>query len=550
MKKVLLLALVLVFALSTFVCAAPATAFVDVPANDPSYGYVQQLIKDGVITDTDGAFNGNKTLTRYEMAAFVAKAIKSVNNTSAANKVLIQKLAVEFEAQLEEMNVRLTAMETKAAAVQGWFSPTMPKFSGEFSIAYNNGLKNYYAPYVSGTGTWVDNQANVFELDLNFNGSLSTAYNMSYHGGFAVTANYLQKFNNVLNSVTNINQTFNGTNTNIYIDGDFPGLATVTKAAYSANTTFALGVIDYNPGAAFAVSSSMAGLRLSNVFDNGLNISLFGGVNSDELAYAGIWTPGSMAGAPGHYSFGALINPGKNKGITGENFFDMYGQIYDPLDTGGSAYVGSTKWGATALGIGAAYPIGAWTIKAGYAAVLQGAGPTKPYVGQVITDSNPNAPTVSDIVDYVTPITAFQNLDAGAFYDDGYWHGSLRLAYSPTYDDYSSSYCIGIIAPNVGASVNWHAGITDKTKQWSYDAFLSYSNVGPLAGYAVDATTVGMGGQAAQIGFNFTPIVGSLWENSYTFAQAAYNSQLASGWVTNTTPEQTQVFATKLHFYF
>ena len=195
MKKVLLLALVLVFALSTFVCAAPATAFVDVPANDPSYGYVQQLIKDGVITDTDGAFNGNKTLTRYEMAAFVAKAIKSVNNTSAANKVLIQKLAVEFEAQLEEMNVRLTAMETKAAAVQGWFSPTMPKFSGEFSIAYNNGLKNYYAPYVSGTGTWVDNQANVFELDLNFNGSLSTAYNMSYHGGFAVTANYLQKFN-------------------------------------------------------------------------------------------------------------------------------------------------------------------------------------------------------------------------------------------------------------------------------------------------------------------------------------------------------------------
>ena len=484
------------------------------------------------------------------MATYVAKAIKSIDSARASDRAKIEALAVEFQAELEEMNVRLANMETKAAAVQNWFSPTMPKFSGEFSIAYNNGDKNYFQPYTSGTGTWVDNQANVFELDLNFNGSLSTKYNMSYHGGFAVTANYLQKLNPVTNTVTNVNQTFNGTNTNIYIDGDFPGLSDVTKAVYGANTTFALGVIDYNPGASFAVSSTMAGLRLNNVFNNGLNVSLYGGVDADELAYAGTWSGSTTPGGPGHYRFSALINPAKNVSVSGENFFDMYGQIYDSLANGGNAYVGAKKWGATALGIGATYPIGAYTIKAGYAAVLQGAGPNKPYQGQIITDSNPQALTGTDIIDYVTPIAAFQNVDAGVYYDDGYWHGNLRGAFSPTYSGFAADYCVGVIAPNVGASVEWHAGTTDKTKQGSYDGFLKYSNVGPLAGYAVDATTVGMGGQALQVGFNFTPITGSLWENSYTFAQAAYNSQLADGVTTDSTPEKTQVFATKLHFYF
>ena len=212
MKKALLLALVLVFALSTFVCAAPATAFVDVPANDPSYGYVQQLIKDGVITDTDGAFNGNKTVTRYEMATFVAKAIKSVNNTSAANKVLIQKLAVEFEAQLEEMNVRLTAAEVSIAKGAAWFSPTMPKWSGEFSVAYNDGSKDYFSPYTNGANTLVSNQDNQFEIDLNFNGNLATGYNMQYHGGLSFYYKYYQTYTGVLSSLV---AGFNGTNSNL-----------------------------------------------------------------------------------------------------------------------------------------------------------------------------------------------------------------------------------------------------------------------------------------------------------------------------------------------
>ena len=65
MKKALVLALVLLFALSAFASAAPAQSFVDVTPADPAYASVQQLIKDGVITDTNGLFNGKNTVTKY-----------------------------------------------------------------------------------------------------------------------------------------------------------------------------------------------------------------------------------------------------------------------------------------------------------------------------------------------------------------------------------------------------------------------------------------------------------------------------------------------------
>ena len=575
MKKALLLAFILVLALTTIVCAAPApaTAFVDVPASDPSYGYVQQLIKAGVIQDTKGAFDGNKTVTKYEMATYVAKAMKSMDTASAANKAIIQKLYVEYQAELETMDARVTAMENKAAAVQGWFSPTMPKWTGEFDIAYTDGAKNYFSPYTNSVGTFT-NQANNVEFDLNFNGNLSTGYNMQYHGGFQINYNYTQTtngdpFNN--HGLTALDQSFNGTNGNIYIDGDFPGLTGLTKAVYGATTTFAVGRIGYAPGAGVSVDSTINGARLSNVFGNGLQIDLFAGLDSQQIAYAATYSPipqsQQVVGGPqGYYDYGAIIRPGNNVDINGENFFNMYGQLntsayYDDLGVlqdSGNHWSGYTGYTASTAAIGASYPIGPWKISAGYSTYLatNTAGRT-PIVGQKIDARtggiSPTGGINYDVIRSVNVPSNFNSFDAGVNYDDGYWHGAAKFGYSPTYDGYNTTsmapYTNNIISINTGLSVEAHAGNADTNKQWTYDAYLKYTNLGPLMGYAPSGDTLGMGGIAYKVGLDFVPLNGTKWENSYVNITSALNSALGSNQAA-VAYQNTNVFFTKLHFFF
>ncbi|MFA6074663.1 MAG: S-layer homology domain-containing protein [Negativicutes bacterium] len=570
MKKALLLALVLVFALSTFVGAAPATAFIDVPANDPSYKYVQQLVKAGVVDDTAGTFNGNKLVTRYEMAAFTAKAINSMDKASAANKVLIQKLAVEFEATLEEMNVRLTAMETKAAAVQGWFTPTMPKWSGEFDIAYTDGAKNYFSPYLNGTGNTTSNQGNNVEFDLNFNGNLATGYNIQYHGGWQFLYNYTQ---NVAapgadndHGLTFLTSSANWDNEALYIDGDFPGITGLTKALYGANTRFAVGRVAYTPGAGLAVDSTINGAKLSNIFDNGLQVDLFFGLDKQEMAYAATYTPNPQADPldptipKGYYDYGAIIRPSNNTDINGENFFNMYGQVNDaanPQNPANNHWNGFTGYTASTAAIGASYPIGPWKISAGYSAyTATNTNGRTPVVGQQIDARTGGAVapgSTYDVVRTVSVPSSFNSIDAGVSYDDGYWHGNAKFAYSPTYDCYNtaeiSRYTNNIISINTGVSVEVHAGTTDNFKQWSYDAYLKYTNLGPLMGYAPSGDTLGMGGTAYKVGFDFVPLNGTKWENSFVNITSALNSAFGSD-TAAVAYQSSNVVLTKIHFFF
>ncbi len=54
--------------------AARATPFADVPASRWAYQYLQSLQADGLIEGyPDGEFKGDRPLTRYEMAAIVAR---------------------------------------------------------------------------------------------------------------------------------------------------------------------------------------------------------------------------------------------------------------------------------------------------------------------------------------------------------------------------------------------------------------------------------------------------------------------------------------------
>ncbi|MBN1617953.1 S-layer homology domain-containing protein [Candidatus Dojkabacteria bacterium] len=110
MKK-LALVLVLVFALAIPALANP---FVDVPLNHWAYDAVQTLAAKGVIVGyPDGTFGGQRTMTRYEFAEALAKALAYAeqNETLAEDVEILSKLAVEFADELATLGVTVADLE-------------------------------------------------------------------------------------------------------------------------------------------------------------------------------------------------------------------------------------------------------------------------------------------------------------------------------------------------------------------------------------------------------------------------------------------------------
>ena len=129
MKKSLIVTLALVFVLGIVGTAFAATnPFVDVPAKHWAYGSITQLANAGIIDGYgDGTFRGDQLMTRYEMAQIVAKAMAKSDKANAEQKAAIDKLAVEFAAELNNLGVRVSKLEANASTI---------KFTGDARIRF------------------------------------------------------------------------------------------------------------------------------------------------------------------------------------------------------------------------------------------------------------------------------------------------------------------------------------------------------------------------------------------------------------------------------
>ncbi|MBP2665013.1 MAG: S-layer protein, partial [Firmicutes bacterium] len=108
MKKSLVVMLTLIFILGIAGTALAANPFSDVPAGHWAYSAVNKLATAGIVDGMgDGTFKGDKTLTRYEMATFVARAMAKEDKATAEQKALINKLAQEFAGELQGLGVRV-----------------------------------------------------------------------------------------------------------------------------------------------------------------------------------------------------------------------------------------------------------------------------------------------------------------------------------------------------------------------------------------------------------------------------------------------------------
>ena len=119
MKKTLVSALtgalVIGTAATTFAASNP---FEDVPADHWAYDAVAQLAADGVIEGYgDGTYRGDQEITRYEMAQMVARAMARTG-VGGLDQSLIDRLAAEFADELNNLGVRVAALEKKVDNVK------------------------------------------------------------------------------------------------------------------------------------------------------------------------------------------------------------------------------------------------------------------------------------------------------------------------------------------------------------------------------------------------------------------------------------------------
>jgi len=127
-KRVLKVAVVSALTVA-FAVPAFANPFSDVPVKHWSYDSVNKLAQAGVIDGYgDGTFKGDKTVTRYEMAQMVAKAMtKSLN---ADQKASVDKLSKEFATELNTMGVKVEGLQNQI--------DDMVKISGDARVRYTN----------------------------------------------------------------------------------------------------------------------------------------------------------------------------------------------------------------------------------------------------------------------------------------------------------------------------------------------------------------------------------------------------------------------------
>ena len=99
--------------------AFAANPFSDVTPDSWAYQSVSQLASTGIINGyPDGTFKGQNNITRYEMAQMVAKAMANQDRANAEQQAMINRLADEFASELNNLGVRVAALENKVGNVK------------------------------------------------------------------------------------------------------------------------------------------------------------------------------------------------------------------------------------------------------------------------------------------------------------------------------------------------------------------------------------------------------------------------------------------------
>jgi hypothetical protein len=173
LKIAITTALTVAFAVPAF-----ANAFSDVPARHWAYGAVDQLAKDGVIDGmNDGTFRGDKTMTRYEMAQIVAKAMNKSDSMNANDKATLDKLEREFSSELNTLGIKVADLQNQIDNQPKISGDARVRFFGQKATNENGGSKTNTTDFRARVGVDgrinddVSYSARITSGDMNINGA-------------------------------------------------------------------------------------------------------------------------------------------------------------------------------------------------------------------------------------------------------------------------------------------------------------------------------------------------------------------------------------------
>lgn len=166
-----LMGLTLTTGIGSTAFAASADSFTDVPKDHWAYQALDYLAQEGVIDGMgDSTFQGGRTMTRYEMASIVAKAMQK-KDVSFGDKAVLDKLSAEYAGELDTLNKKVDA-NTKAIKD---LNAKTDKFKiwgmARVQVGDDNGLQSDYGSKHPGWGEWNNgspngNYNNRFYMDL------------------------------------------------------------------------------------------------------------------------------------------------------------------------------------------------------------------------------------------------------------------------------------------------------------------------------------------------------------------------------------------------
>jgi hypothetical protein len=194
---VIILAVIFVLAISCPVMAAP-DSFSDVPAGHWAYNSVAKLAKAGIVEGYgNNTFNGERTLTRYEMATIVANAMTKYEKADTANKAEIDKLEKEFSSELEQLGARVTAVEKKVNDIgkvkfNYWGRILMNTYKDPVATTNGTGMDTQYR-YKMKMSSQLDNNVwvnAVLGYDQGYSNTSSTASSSNWNGGMQLQKMY------------------------------------------------------------------------------------------------------------------------------------------------------------------------------------------------------------------------------------------------------------------------------------------------------------------------------------------------------------------------
>ena len=216
MKSKVLAALVATMAVGA-TCAFAANPFVDVPSDSWAYKSVVELADAGIIQGVDGQyFQGNRNITRYEAAEMVAKAMAHMDKASVEQRALINKLADEYADELNNLGVRVSALENRVGNV---------KLTGDARIRYRYmSDNNKLADTKDQAGKKNDNSWD-YRVRIRANAQVNDRTKVTYgissdNKNFADNAKATDENDDIFTDVAKVDYNFGGNNWNLSVGRD------------------------------------------------------------------------------------------------------------------------------------------------------------------------------------------------------------------------------------------------------------------------------------------------------------------------------------------